>query len=357
MKKKLFMPGPVSVSDDVLREMARPMISHRGKEASLLQESISQKLKSLFFTNEEILLSTSSGTALMEAALRSCTSKKAAIFSIGAFGKRWFEIAQSNGLDADLFEVEIGNPTDLENFEEILSSNKYDLITLTHNETSCGVKNRIEELSKVYSKFSNIIVCLDTVSSAAGSFIPVDAWNIDICITSTQKALALPPGLSICTFSQKAYERAKNVKNRGYYLDLLNLYKFVKEKNYQYPSTPSLSHMFALDYKLSQIEKEGLENRFNRHKEMAKIVQNFAIQYFDLIAKDGFRSDTVTCIKNTRNIDVPDLMNKLEEKGFVISNGYGSLKNKSFRIGHMGDTTVSEIKELLELIKNILNLK
>ncbi|MDR1617354.1 MAG: alanine--glyoxylate aminotransferase family protein, partial [Syntrophomonadaceae bacterium] len=139
MVKKLFIPGPVSVVPEVLDKLATPMIGHRGKEASELQKSITRKIQKLFFTKEEILLSTSSGSGLMEGAIRSCTEKKAAVFSIGAFGKRWFEMAQSNQVPADLFEQEWGKATSAEQVDQVLKTGNYDLITITHNETSTGV--------------------------------------------------------------------------------------------------------------------------------------------------------------------------------------------------------------------------
>ena len=262
MHKKLFIPGPVEVRPDVLAQMALPMIGHRSKDASALQHRISDKIKKLFYTDEAILLSTSSGSGLMEGAVRSCTLRKAAVFSIGAFGKRWFEMAESNNVPADLFEVEWGTVTTPELVNQVLSTGQYDLITITHNETSTGLMNPVEEIAKVVKQYPEVVYCLDAVSSMAGTKIEVDKLGVDICITSTQKALGLPPGMAICSFSLKAKERAEKVPNRGYYLDLLALYDYIEKKDYQYPSTPSLSHMFALDYQLDRIMEEGLDNRF-----------------------------------------------------------------------------------------------
>ena len=149
MHKRLFIPGPVEVAEDVLQKMATPQISHRGKEASALQRNISDKMRKVFNTKEEILLSTSSGSGLMEGAVRSCTAKRAAVFSVGAFGNRWFEMCTSNGVPADKFESEWGQPTTPEMLEEALSTGKYDLITITMNETSTGLMNNMEALSAV----------------------------------------------------------------------------------------------------------------------------------------------------------------------------------------------------------------
>ncbi len=356
MHKKLFIPGPVEVRADVLAKMATPMIGHRGKDASEMQHRISDKLRILFNTREEILLSTSSGSGLMEGAVRSCTAKRAAVFSVGAFGKRWYEMAVNNNVAADLYQVDWGSATTAEQVDEVLATGKYDLITVTHNETSTGIMNPVQDIAGVMKNYPEVVYCLDTVSSMGGTKIEVDKLGVDICITSTQKALGLPPGMAVCSFSRKAVERARQVSYRGYYLDLLALYDYIKKKDYQYPSTPSLPHMFALDYQLDRILEEGPENRFSRHQAMALEVRKWARQHFALFADENYLSNTLTCIKNTRSIDVAALNKELGQRGFQISNGYGEQKDKTFRIAHMADTTLDEIKELLSNIEDILHL-
>lgn len=354
MHKKLFIPGPVEVRPDVLAQMALPMIGHRSKDASALQHRISDKIRKVFYTDEAILLSTSSGSGLMEGAVRSCTLKRAAVFSIGAFGKRWAEMAESNNVPVDLYEVEWGTATTAAMVDEVLATGQYDLITITHNETSTGLMNPVEEIAEVVKRYPEVVYCMDAVSSMAGTKIEVDKLGVDICITSTQKALGLPPGMAICSFSQKAKARAEKVPNRGYYLDLLALYDYIEKKDYQYPSTPSLSHMFALDYQLDRIMEEGLDNRFNRHIEMAEYVRNWARQNFALFADERYLSNTLTTITNTQGIDVAALNKELGARGYQISNGYGKMKDKTFRIAHMADCTLAEIKDLLANIDEIL---
>lgn len=356
MHKKLFVPGPVEVREDVLSKMSSPMIGHRSKDASNLQKSITNKLKKLFYTENEILLSTSSGTGLMEAAVRCCTKERAAIFSIGSFGDRWHEIALSNGIQADLFKSKPGTVTKPEMVDAALKTGKYDLVTITHNETSTGVMNPLDEISRVMNKYPDVIFCVDAVSSAGGVKIETDKLGIDICITSSQKALGLPPGLSMCTISEKAVEKARHVENRGYYLDLVLLYDTIKKKDYQYPSTPNLSLMFALDYQLDRIMEEGLENRFDRHLAMAEYTRNWAKKNFNLFADEKHASVTMTTVDNNRKISVRDLNLELGKRGFAISNGYGELKERTFRIAHMGDLTLEDIKELLFNIDDILSL-
>lgn len=358
MHKKLFIPGPVEVRDEVLQKMATPMIGHRTKDASKLQREISEMAMKLFYTNNQILLSTTSGSGLMEGAVRSCTRKRAAVFSIGAFGDRWFKMAQDNNVPADKIASEWGQPTTPEQVDEALSTGKYDLITITHNETSTGVMCPVEEIAEVMKKYPDVIWCMDTVSSMAGVKIDVDALGVDVCITSTQKAIGLPPGMALCSISEKALEAARQVEFRGTYLDLLALYEYIQKKDHQYPSTPSLPHMFALHYQLNYIiNEEGLENRFARHLEMAKRVREWANTHFEMFAEERYASNTLTTIKNTKEISVADLNKQLGERGFMLSNGYGALKEKTFRIAHMADCTVEDVNELLGHVEDILGLK
>ncbi|HCJ58445.1 pyridoxal-phosphate-dependent aminotransferase family protein [Lutispora sp.] len=354
MHKKLFIPGPIDVKQDVLEQMTRPMIGHRSKEASILQRSISEKLQEVFYTKEQILLSTSSGSGLMEGAIRSCTRKKAAVFSVGAFGDRWYKMAASNNVPSDKFTVEPGEATKPEAVDEALATGKYDLITITHNETSTGVMNPVEEISKVMKKYPEVIWCLDAVSSMAGTKIEVDKLGVDICITSTQKCFGMPPGMAAASMSKKAVEAAKQVKYRGVYLDLLELYEYIQKKDHQYPSTPAIPIMYAMDYQLDKILSEGLEKRFARHLEMAQYVRAWAKKNFEIFPKEEYTSNTLTTVKNTRGIDVASLNRELGSRGYAISNGYGDLKEKTFRISHMGDYTLDDVKGLIQEIDDIL---
>lgn len=356
MSLKLFIPGPVDVAPDVLEKLATTQIAHRSKTATELQESISKKLQQLMYTENMIILSTSSGSGIMEMAIRSCTKKRAAVFSVGAFGDRWYKMATTNGIEADLFRSEPGMPTTPEMVEEALKTGKYDVVTVTHNETSSGLMNPVEAIGEVVAKYPDVIYLCDTVSSLGGAKVEVDKCGIDICLTSTQKCLGLPPGLSVAAISEKAIKRAETVENRGFYLDLINVVKRAK-KDYQYPTTPSTPHMWALDYQLDKIlNVEGLDNRFDRHAHLAQIVRDWAEKHFELYAKDGYRSNTVTTIMNTKGNSVAELNKELGKRGYMISNGYGDLKEKAFRIAHMADRQEADLLALLSEIEDIWGL-
>lgn len=354
MHKHLFLPGPVEVRQDILDQMATPMISHRGRDASELQKRISDKLRAMMKTKSEIVLSTSSGSGLMEGAIRSCTRKRAVVFSIGAFGDRWHQIAQSNNVPSDLISYEMGQAVDPEQVRETLSTGRYDVVAITHNETSTGITNPLEELSSVIKDFPDVIWLVDAVSSFGGCPIDVDRLKIDVLITSSQKCLGLPPGLSLCSVSEQALRAAEQVPFRGSYFDLVALCEYIRKKNYQYPSTPSLSHMFALDYQLDRIFDEGLESRYQRHLDLAVRTRNWAREAFSLFGDERYLSPTVTCVLNTREISVAELNKYLGDNGYQISNGYGAIKEKTFRIAHMADTTMDELDQLLRYIDRFL---
>lgn len=354
---KLLIPGPVEVREEILQVMSEQLIPHRSKEASRIQKSIEDKMKIIWNTNKDILCSTSSGTGLMEGAVKSCTLKRAAIFSIGGFGDKWYEIAKKNGIEADLYKSKEGEPTTKEQIEEALSKGIYDLITITHNETSTGVQNNLEELSSIYKKYDDVVVCVDTVSSAGGVNVDVDKYNIDIAITSTQKCLGLPPGMAFCTFSEKARKRAEKVKNRGAYLDLINLYNFMEE-SHQYPSTPNMSLMRATEKQLDYIVNvEGLENRIKRHKEMAIIVRKWAKEHGGLFANEDYLSDTLTTIKIKDEKVFEILAEEMLKRGYLLGSGYGHLKDKNFRMAHMADRSIEELNEALRNLSEIWDEK
>lgn len=265
-------------------------------------------------------------------------------------------MAITNGKEADLFRSEPGMPTTPEMVEEALKTGLYDVVTVTHNETSSGIMNPVYEIGQVVKKYPDIIYLVDTVSSLGGAKVEADKCGIDICLTSTQKCLGLPPGLSVAAISDKAIKRAETVENRGFYLDLIGVVKRAK-KDFQYPSTPSTPHMWALDYQLDKIlNVEGLDNRFDRHARLAKIVQEWAEKHFELYVLEGYRSNTVTTIMNTKGFNIGDLNKELAKRGFMISNGYGDLKGKAFRIAHMADRQEADLQDLLRNIEEIWGL-
>lgn len=350
---KLFIPGPVEVYPDMLKEVGRPMVGHRSKAFQDLFADTTEKLKKILFTENDVFLSTSSATGVWEACVRNCIAKKALACVNGAFSDKWHSVALKNGKEADSLEVDWGKAIKPEMIDEKLSTGEYDALLFVHNETSTGVANPLYEVAEVMEKYPDVMFLVDAVSSVTGMKVEVDKLGIDVCLASVQKAFALPPGLAIFTVSKKAYEKAEKIKNRGYYFDFFVFKKYL-EKN-QTPTTPSIPQIYGLNKQLDKMLEEGMEKRFERHKEMADYTRKWAVERgFELFPEKGYESDTLTAITNNKGIVVADVIKKLEEKGITISNGYGDIKEKTFRIAHMGDTKLDEIKELLEMMNEIL---
>ncbi|CCU77578.1 Serine--pyruvate aminotransferase [Halanaerobium saccharolyticum subsp. saccharolyticum DSM 6643] len=356
MHEKLFTPGPTEVRTELLQQLSTAQIHHRTEEFSRVYDDIQVNLQKLLYTDNPVLLFSSSSTGAMEAAVTNGVKKRCLNFVNGAFSDRWHQITKKNGVPCDKVQVPWDQAIKPELVEKRLNSGNYDAITVVLNETSTGLMNPIKEIGEVVKKFDDVLFLVDAVSGMAGTEIRVDDWGIDMCLAGVQKAFALPAGLTVASVSKKLLKRSETVENRSYYFNLPLLYKYHQRS--QTRTTPAIPQIFALQKQLNDIvDDEGIENRFERHKEMAEYVQNWALKYFDIYAEEGYWSNTVTCIENNRGIDVSNLINELVEKYNIrIANGYGDLKNKAFRIGHMGDLSLVDIKGLLATIEDILSL-
>jgi predicted phosphoserine aminotransferase len=355
MHKKLFIPGPTEVREDILKAQATPLIGHRMKAMTELYTGIISKLKELLKTNNFTFVLTASGTAIMEGAIRNCVNKDVLCCVNGAFSERWFKIAKACDKNPDVITLDWGKAIKPEMIEEKLKAKKYEAVTLVQNETSTGVRAPIEEISKMLKNYPDVLLLVDTVSSLMGDKIEVDNLGIDVCLASSQKAFALPPGLAVGTVSEKALKKSETVKGRGHYCNFIDIRDYFEKKG-QTPTTPAITLMYAMDKQLDKIKAEGIENRYKRHVDMKNYVGDWAKKHFSLFAEPGYESVTVTCINNTKKISVADLNKELGTRGFAISNGYGKLKEQTFRIAHMGDLTLDEIKELIKNIDEILKL-
>ncbi|HID62215.1 MAG TPA: alanine--glyoxylate aminotransferase family protein [Anaerolineae bacterium] len=356
MYKKLFIPGPTHVRDEILQAQAEPMIGHRAKEYAALQAEVTPKLQKMLYTDQIVFLFASSSTGVMEGAVRNLTAKKVLNTICGAFGRRWHEITKANGIPCDVLEVEPGHGITPELVDKALAAGGYDAMTIVMNETSTGVMNPLGDIGRlVYEKYPEVMVLVDAVSCMAGVKIEFDAWHLDVCLAGVQKCFALPPGLTVCAVSQRALEKCATVPNRGYYFDFAHNYKYY-QKN-QTPATPAISLIQALNKQMDDILAEGLEERWQRHVDMAEVVREWADKYWAMFPQPEFYSNTLSCIKNTRRINVAEMNAELGKRGAMISNGYGPFKEKTFRIAHMGDLTVDDMRWVTAQIGDILGLE
>lgn len=347
MSYKLFIPGPVAVSEKTLRAMAQPMIGHRSTDFVALYQSVQPGLQSLVFTQDPVYLSTSSAFGSMEGAIRNLVRKKLLACCNGAFSDKWHDVALRCGKPSQALKFEWGQPVDPDGVRRELATGAYDAITLIHNETSCGCLTDLAAVMAVVRDFPEVISIVDTVSSFSALPIKKDELGIDVFITGSQKALALPPGLSFISASKRALARAATLPDRGYYFDLLEF-----QKNHEAgmtPSTPVIPLIYALKSKLEDIAAEGAEARYARHARLNARVRAWGeAKGYTLFPRAGFGSVTLNCFNNTRNTDVAALNKVLKSKHrLVIDGGYGKLKGKTFRISNMGDETDDTIAALL----------
>ena len=352
---KLFIPGPTHVPDDVLQSMTQSQIGHRTPEISILIKEIKDGIQKVLYTQNKILLTSNPATALWEMGIVNSVSKGVLHAVNGAFSSKWATVSEKCNFNNKVIDYEWGQGVKVDDVDRLLSTGKFDTFAMVHNETSTGVMSNLEEISNlIKTKYPDIIWLVDAVSSMAGIKIEVDKLGIDFILSSTQKAWGLPAGFSVCAVSNKIYKRSESLSNKGYYFDLMT-YNKSYEKD-QTPTTPSISHLFGLQYILKKINDEGLENRWNRHIKMAQYTRDWAKNNGQtLFPEPSCESHTLTCIQNNQNWDINNLNEKLLNRGFRMDRGYGALRCKAFRIGHMGNIYMEDLIEYLNIIDELLD--
>lgn len=352
---RLFIPGPVEVRPEILEAQTEWMIGHRSKAFADLFARMQPKLKQSFRTENRVYIFTSSGTGIWEAASRNVVrdGKKILHLVCGAFSDRWAKTSLANGKQVDVIEVDYGQAITADQLAEALANDTYDAVAAVYNETSTGVLNPVPAYAEVMAQYPDTLFLVDAVSAYVGAPMHVDDWGVDICLTSTQKAFALPPGMAFGTISEAVLTRAAEVPYRGYYFDLLEMEKSYQKNNT--PATPPISLMFAADKQLDDILAEGLDAREARHMAMAQQTRDWALSRgFKLFAQTGFESPTLTVIENTLEVDVKDLNSFLKQRGMEVANGYGKIKDKTIRIAHMGDCMPEHLDILFAAIDDYL---
>lgn len=350
----MFVPGPVDVAQEVLQVQARPMMPHRSKDFEAIFQRASEKAKAVFSTQYRVFLGTHSGSGMQEAGIRNFANETILSCVNGAFADRWYQVAQANGKKATKLEVEWGQAVTPDLLANALKQQHYEAVTIVHNETSTGVENPLQQLCQVIKEISpDTLILVDAVSSLGGVKIDMDGWGIDFLLTSSQKCLALPPGLSLAAASDRAMKYAETVQNRGWYFDLVLMEKHrLKDST---PMTPVMPLIYALDYQLDRFEAEGYDNRFVRHAAMAERIQSWSEEVgMPPLAPRGIRSKTVTSLVNTRGIDISALNKFLTQRGMRVANGYGKLKDKNFRIATMGEIQMSDVNALIPAIEEFI---
>lgn len=351
---KLFAPGPIDVSKATFEAMCHPMIGHRGSDFEALYASLQPGLQEIFGTARPVFLSTSSAWGVMEGALRNLARKKVLCLCCGAFSDKWLDVAKKCGFEADSVQAEWGQAIDPEAVRSKLAEGGFDTVTFIHSETSTGVLNDLTGICKVVKSFPDTQLIVDSVSSLSTVPVDMDAHGIDVMLAGVQKALALPPGLTVFAVSEAGMERAKTSTNRGYYFDFIEFAKNAAVNNT--PSTPAISLLFGLQYILGEIAKEGFGPRQQRHAKTNAMITAWGARHgFELFAPEGRRSLALTCFKTPTGFDLPGFIKNLKNKhNFLINGGYGKIKGITFRISNMGNETEATMQELIDAMDDVL---
>src|SRR5882757_2620300 len=263
---KLHIPGPVEVSPKTFEALCKPMIGHRGQGFKDLYAKIQPQLQSLLSTKQLVYLGTSSAWGVMEGSLRNLVAKKVLNCMKGAFSDKWLDVSKKCGKDAEALQVPWGSPIRAEDIDRKLATGQFDALTLIHNETSTGVMSPLEEIAALKKKYPEVMFIVDSVSSMTAVPLKFDELGVDVLLAGTQKAFAMPPGFAVFVCSPAALAKAATMKDRGYYFDLVEFQKNAEQN--MTPSTPSVSHTYALASKLDEFFAEGLDARYARHEKL-----------------------------------------------------------------------------------------
>ena len=354
--KNLRIPGPTPCPDYVLEAMGQDMINHRGPEFQDMIKRTTEGLKSIFQTSNDVFILTASGTGAMEAAVVNTLSPGDTVLSvsIGVFGDRLGQIAETYGANVIKFTTTWGTAADPNDVKKVLDDNpNIKAVIVTHNETSTGVTNDMAAISKVV-KDADKLLLVDAISSLSSLPFYTDEWGCDVVMSGSQKGYMIPPGLAFISVSERAWEASKEATMPRFYWD------FGRAKSYlergQTPWTPAVSIFYALDVALQGMFKEGMENVFQRHIDLANKtragIKNLGLELF---ADETHASNTVTAIKVPEGVNGGDLAKRMQsDHDVVLGGGQGSLTGKIFRIGHLGHVYEEDISVVLSALEDVL---
>lgn len=353
-----FLPGPTEVRREVLEAMLAPMLPHRGADFEVMFARIVALLQPIFRTTRPVYVSTSSATGFMEMAIR-CSPPGAILALVnGAFSERFADIARACDREVTVLEAPWGEVVPLEQVETTLRSKRHVGMTVVHSETSTGALTPLQPLATLARAY-DVLTLVDSVTGVAGAPVETDAWDLDVVLTGSQKALALPPGLAFAVVSARFLRGASQATARGRYFDVLEFEHYAKK--HQTPNTPAISLLHATLFQGEAIARETIEARWARHAAMQRLTQEWVVRTREEIgvpmcisALAGVRSPTVTAIALPPGIGGEALVKAVANRGFVIGGGYGKVKATSFRIGHMGDHTTDGLAVCLDAVRDAM---
>lgn len=351
----LMIPGPTFSEPSTLLSLAKPTFSHVSKEFGEIMNNALNNLKKLFNTDGEVIVMSGSGTAAMDFAISNFVKSGDRVLNLiaGYFGQYFVDATRSRGGIPIPIQSQVGQGFTGDNIKEIVEREEVKVVTVQHVETSTGVANHIKTIGEAL-KGTDAIYIVDAVASLGGMKVDMINWNIDVCFAGSQKAIALPPGLSIIGLSKRAVEMIEKSADELFYFNGRKWLATMRDVRNYYSTLP-VNMIYGLNESLKRIAEEGFEQRYKRHQVMAEALRH-GIESLGLkiVARKEFRSDTVTAVWLPENIKFSALSNEMINRNIVIAGGLGELSGKIFRIGHMGEVNANDIISTLSALERSL---
>jgi aspartate aminotransferase-like enzyme len=356
VRKYLFTPGPVPVPEEVLAEMAKPIIHHRTEEFESVFAEVREGLRYTFGTKEEVFILASSGTGAMEAAVANTMSHgdRVLVVNGGKFGERWGKICRAYGLDVQEIKVEWGNAVDPAQVEDALNKDSsISAVFLQASETSTGVKHPTTEIAQITREMEDALLIVDGITAVGVFSLPFDDTGIDVLVGGSQKAFMLPPGIAFATMSKKAWEFNQRSNLPKFYFDFKSYLKNA-DKNTT-PWTPAISIIIGLALVLRNFRKDGLEKIYNHHANLSlatrEAMKAIGLQLF---AKSS-PSPALTAIVAPPEIGAGKIISGLKENfGMTVAGGQNHAKGKIFRISHIGFIDKAATIAVISAVESVL---
>jgi aspartate aminotransferase-like enzyme len=357
MEQNLRTPGPTPLPDDVREAQAQQMINHRGPEFAEMLRETAAGIGELIGSSGEILLLTGSGSGAMEAAIVNTLSPgdRVLAVTIGSFGDRFAKIAGAFGASVDRLESEWGQPADPEALRaRLLDAEPYRAVLITHNETSTGVANPLAELAAVARAApGDPLLLVDGISGLGAMPFEADAWGVDLVVSASQKAWMASPGIAIAALGDRAVAAAESARMPRAYWDFGEARAWAAKG--QTPWTPAISVLFGLRVGVRRLRQEGRERTWARHAAVAAgVAAGVARLDLELVASPEHRSPTVTAAWLPDGVEWAILNARLLERGLVLAGGQGHWTGKILRFGHMGEISIHEMADGLEVLGETL---
>jgi len=356
----LMIPGPTPVPDPVLLAMAKPIIGHRSGDFSLIMKEVTENLKWLHQTQNDVLIVAGSGTSAMEAGIINFLSAgdRVLVGSNGKFGDRWAKVAKAYNLEVDIITAEWGQPLDTEAFREKLEADtdkQIKAVIITHSETSTGVLNDLETINRYVKTHGQALIMVDAVTSLGAISVPIDEWGLDVVASGSQKGYMIPPGLGFVSVSAKAWEAYESANLPKFYLDL-GPYRKTAAKNSN-PFTPPVNLFYGLQVALQMLKDEGLESIFSRHQRSKTAIRE-AVKALNLptFAPDDAASPAVTAVAPDR-VEAEAIRSTMRKQfNIALAGGQDHLKGKIFRVGHLGFVGDRDILTCISALETSLQI-